>query len=259
MKPLPQLAWSSVADVCSRTLTPVYHALSATLHDDVEQLAQLFADLEASHEREAYFEVSWSRRALQGALFAGAHHCFHHSPLSGTWSLRDFLMLMIPCRHDQHPHYRHERGGAPQSKYAPSLSMNPRVCAHTPLCTEARSATRDHKRRPVDPDHRGDPVRVAAARVRVPDPVPGRGVREPAARADAPGAERRVPAARREAVPARRALAVRGRALVRAAAARAGADVDGHVLAAPVDAPAARAGRGGRKGVCGARTDVLLA
>ncbi len=58
MRPLPQLAWSSVSVICSRTLTPVYHALSATLHDDVEQLAQLFADLEAAHEREAYFEVS---------------------------------------------------------------------------------------------------------------------------------------------------------------------------------------------------------
>ncbi|KAL1951230.1 hypothetical protein VTO73DRAFT_379 [Trametes versicolor] len=56
VKPLPQLAWSSVSGICSRTLTPVYHALSATLHDDVEQLAQLFADLEASHECEAYFE-----------------------------------------------------------------------------------------------------------------------------------------------------------------------------------------------------------
>ncbi|KAI0639880.1 hypothetical protein C8Q77DRAFT_1083372 [Trametes polyzona] len=56
VRPLPHLAWSRVSDLCSRTITPVYHALSTTLHDDVEQLARLFADLETSHERAAYFE-----------------------------------------------------------------------------------------------------------------------------------------------------------------------------------------------------------
>ncbi|KAI0375477.1 hypothetical protein BV20DRAFT_960647 [Pilatotrama ljubarskyi] len=56
VRPLPHLAWSRVSDLCSRTLTPVYNTLSTTFHDDVEQLAQLFVDLEVSHGQEAYFE-----------------------------------------------------------------------------------------------------------------------------------------------------------------------------------------------------------
>ncbi|KAI0673607.1 hypothetical protein C8Q78DRAFT_637939 [Trametes maxima] len=58
VRPLPHLAWSRVSDICLRTLTPVYNAITTTLHDDVEGLVQLFADLETAHEREraAYFE-----------------------------------------------------------------------------------------------------------------------------------------------------------------------------------------------------------
>ncbi|KAI1794017.1 hypothetical protein LXA43DRAFT_999363 [Ganoderma leucocontextum] len=57
--PLPQLAWNRVSDICTCTVTPVYNALSSTLHDDVEQLAQLFADMEvatASERETKYFE-----------------------------------------------------------------------------------------------------------------------------------------------------------------------------------------------------------
>ncbi|KAI0778660.1 hypothetical protein BD413DRAFT_510809 [Trametes elegans] len=56
VRPLPHRAWGRVSDACSRTLAPVYRAISTTLHDDVEQLARLFADLEVAHERAAYFE-----------------------------------------------------------------------------------------------------------------------------------------------------------------------------------------------------------
>lgn len=55
--PLPQLAWSRVSDICTRNVGPVYSAIRNTLQDDVEQLAQLFVDLEASSEQETYFEV----------------------------------------------------------------------------------------------------------------------------------------------------------------------------------------------------------
>ena len=63
VRPLPQLAWCRVSDLCARTVAPVYHAFKTTLHDDVEGLAQLFVDLEVSSaeaERgaQAYFEVS---------------------------------------------------------------------------------------------------------------------------------------------------------------------------------------------------------
>ena len=57
VRPLPHFAWSSVSDICSRTVTPVYHSITSTLCDDVEQLAQLFVDLEVEHAREAYYEV----------------------------------------------------------------------------------------------------------------------------------------------------------------------------------------------------------
>ncbi|PIL31507.1 hypothetical protein GSI_06209 [Ganoderma sinense ZZ0214-1] len=46
--PLPQFAWNRVSDICTRTVTPVYNVLSSTLHDDVEQLAQLFVDMEVA-------------------------------------------------------------------------------------------------------------------------------------------------------------------------------------------------------------------
>ncbi|KAI0830786.1 hypothetical protein BC628DRAFT_1408188 [Trametes gibbosa] len=72
VRPLPHLAWGSVSDICSRTLTPVYNALSNALHDDVEQLAQLFADLEASHEREGYFEPA-ERDVVPARLWHGSH------------------------------------------------------------------------------------------------------------------------------------------------------------------------------------------
>ncbi|RPD65045.1 hypothetical protein L226DRAFT_528328 [Lentinus tigrinus ALCF2SS1-7] len=57
VRPLPYLAWGTVSDICTRTIVPVYSALSSTLHDDVEGLAQLFVELEtAAIERDAYFE-----------------------------------------------------------------------------------------------------------------------------------------------------------------------------------------------------------
>ncbi|KAI0800798.1 hypothetical protein C8Q74DRAFT_1238800 [Fomes fomentarius] len=56
--PLPQLAWSRVSDICTRNVGPVYSAIRNTLQNDVEQLAQLFVDLEASSEQETYFEPS---------------------------------------------------------------------------------------------------------------------------------------------------------------------------------------------------------
>ncbi|KAM5536001.1 hypothetical protein V8D89_010259 [Ganoderma adspersum] len=46
--PLPQFAWNRVSDICTRTVAPVYNVLSSTLHDDVEQLAQLFVDMEVA-------------------------------------------------------------------------------------------------------------------------------------------------------------------------------------------------------------------
>ncbi|KAI8981190.1 hypothetical protein BD414DRAFT_491940 [Trametes punicea] len=56
VRPLPHFAWSTVSDVCTRALSPVYDAIATTLHDDVEQLAQLFVDLEVSRQRESYYE-----------------------------------------------------------------------------------------------------------------------------------------------------------------------------------------------------------
>ncbi|KAI0718895.1 hypothetical protein C8T65DRAFT_803371 [Cerioporus squamosus] len=57
VRPLPQLAWGTVSHICTRTIIPVYSAISSTLHDDVEGLAQLFVDMEtAAIERDAYFE-----------------------------------------------------------------------------------------------------------------------------------------------------------------------------------------------------------
>ncbi|OSD06160.1 hypothetical protein PYCCODRAFT_1475001 [Trametes coccinea BRFM310] len=56
VRPLPHLAWSTVSNICAHTLTPVYSAITTALHDDVEQLAQLFVDLETSHACEAYYE-----------------------------------------------------------------------------------------------------------------------------------------------------------------------------------------------------------
>ncbi|KAH9858275.1 hypothetical protein C2E23DRAFT_803336 [Lenzites betulinus] len=83
VRPLPHLAWSSVADICARTLTPVCNALSTTLYDDVEQLAQLFADLETAHEREAYFEPA-ERDVVPARLPRGPHADGSPSPPSAT-------------------------------------------------------------------------------------------------------------------------------------------------------------------------------
>lgn len=56
-----------MSHICTRTIIPVYNALSTTLYDDVEGLAQLFVDMEtAALERDVYFEVSTS----------------HHGPLA---------------------------------------------------------------------------------------------------------------------------------------------------------------------------------
>ncbi|TFK94970.1 hypothetical protein K466DRAFT_508413 [Polyporus arcularius HHB13444] len=59
VRPLPQLAWGTMSHICTRTIIPVYNALSTTLYDDVEGLAQLFVDMEtAALERDVYFEPS---------------------------------------------------------------------------------------------------------------------------------------------------------------------------------------------------------
>ncbi|EMD32520.1 hypothetical protein CERSUDRAFT_118562 [Gelatoporia subvermispora B] len=46
VRPLPDIAWAKVAQACVRTVSPVYRAISNTLHDDVEEVARLLADLE---------------------------------------------------------------------------------------------------------------------------------------------------------------------------------------------------------------------
>lgn len=43
---LPAVSWNNVADVCTRAATPVYRTVRKTLSEDVDQLAQLVADLE---------------------------------------------------------------------------------------------------------------------------------------------------------------------------------------------------------------------
>ncbi|KAH9949365.1 hypothetical protein B0H21DRAFT_728622 [Amylocystis lapponica] len=44
--PLPDFAWTKVAGACARTVTPMYHVLCNTFHDDMEHVAHLLAELE---------------------------------------------------------------------------------------------------------------------------------------------------------------------------------------------------------------------
>ncbi|CDO73149.1 hypothetical protein BN946_scf185007.g204 [Trametes cinnabarina] len=88
VRPLPHLAWSTFSDVCTRTLTPVYSAISNALRDDVEQLAQLFVDLEASHERQAYYEVEVMLIERQDVDDPIVIH--HHDPSLPT-------IIITPC------------------------------------------------------------------------------------------------------------------------------------------------------------------
>ncbi|OBZ78585.1 hypothetical protein A0H81_01253 [Grifola frondosa] len=44
--PLPEIPWSRMVDVCARTVTPVYRVVRSTLHDDMENLAQMFVELD---------------------------------------------------------------------------------------------------------------------------------------------------------------------------------------------------------------------
>ena len=76
MWPIPQFAWNRVSDICTRTIAPVYKVLSSTLQDDVEQLAQLFVDLEVSSalERETtYFEVRGLCLDVTPCSYLGGH------------------------------------------------------------------------------------------------------------------------------------------------------------------------------------------
>ncbi|OCH90046.1 hypothetical protein OBBRIDRAFT_887972 [Obba rivulosa] len=47
VRPLPDIAWAKVADACMRTISPVCRVVSHTLHDDVEEVVRLLADLDS--------------------------------------------------------------------------------------------------------------------------------------------------------------------------------------------------------------------
>lgn len=47
---IPHFQWSKVAHKCVDTVAPWYSVLRDTLHNDVENLAQLFIELEASYD-----------------------------------------------------------------------------------------------------------------------------------------------------------------------------------------------------------------
>ena len=53
---LPGVSWGRMADYCINTVTPVYHAVKKTLEDDIENITQLMAEMEA-HSMEQY-EIS---------------------------------------------------------------------------------------------------------------------------------------------------------------------------------------------------------
>lgn len=46
LPPLPQIPWSRVVDLCSKTVTPVYSAVQKTFCEDMEHVAQLLVDLD---------------------------------------------------------------------------------------------------------------------------------------------------------------------------------------------------------------------
>lgn len=48
LSPLPEIALSRVADICARTVVPVYRVLRDTWSDDMNDLAQVMAELESA-------------------------------------------------------------------------------------------------------------------------------------------------------------------------------------------------------------------
>ncbi|KZT08616.1 uncharacterized protein LAESUDRAFT_675887 [Laetiporus sulphureus 93-53] len=48
LRPLPEIAWSKIAHLCSRTVSPAYRKLRDTFQDDMDRLAGIMAELELS-------------------------------------------------------------------------------------------------------------------------------------------------------------------------------------------------------------------
>ena len=46
---VPGISWERVADVCVKTVKPVYHAVQRTLQDDLDDFAQFMVELEDRH------------------------------------------------------------------------------------------------------------------------------------------------------------------------------------------------------------------
>lgn len=67
---LPTVPWSCVADTCSRAATPFYHVVKKTLVDDVNDLAQLLADMEHLSPDDYEFEESIASTAAEESV----HH-----------------------------------------------------------------------------------------------------------------------------------------------------------------------------------------
>ncbi|KAI0964319.1 hypothetical protein AcW1_001163 [Taiwanofungus camphoratus] len=50
---LPEVSWARVAEVCTRSITPMYWVIHNTLRDDIEHLARVMAELDYPSEKDA--------------------------------------------------------------------------------------------------------------------------------------------------------------------------------------------------------------
>lgn len=55
---LPEVSWARVAEVCTRSITPMYWVIHNTLRDDIEHLARVMAELDYPSEKDAPAKVS---------------------------------------------------------------------------------------------------------------------------------------------------------------------------------------------------------